>query len=362
VSNYCQNEQFDGPTDVAVDELGNIYIADQVNDRLQKYEANANYLGWVGGHRSNCCACGDDGAYQTSWSTSNTFSNIAAASLGHFNAPTNLVVDTNNNYIYVGDQSNNRVQRWSVSGQLQTGPGCWLGGDTTGWHCNTSTPVGSTDIRFNNPRGIGVDAAGNLYIIDTANHRIKKYDVSGTYLGCVGGGDEVFAPGCTIADGSVDAYFYSPSALVVAADGSIYIVDNGNDRVQKWDTAGNFLGWIGQGHTTGWITTGEAATGAGTSEGAFDSAWGIALDDAPDNFIFISDENNHRVQKWDTAGNYIGWIGKDHTSFVAGMPNPPASGGQLGEFNKPTGLAWDDLNQRLLIADRTNHRIQVFQF
>jgi DNA-binding beta-propeller fold protein YncE len=129
---------FNGPTDVAVDESGHVYVADTYNDRIQKFTSSGQFL----------TAWGGDGDGD-----------------GQFSRPGGVAVDTSGN-VYVVDTGNHRIQKFTS-----------LGDFLTAWGSE-----GSGNGQFDNPRGVAVDTSGNVYVADTRNHRIQKFTSSGQFL------------------------------------------------------------------------------------------------------------------------------------------------------------------------------------
>lgn len=359
-SNYCGSNGFSRIYGMDVDDSGNIYVVDNSYNRVQKYQSDGNYMGYIGNYDSTSDCDDYNGHYRSSWTTSSYATTAANTCLGCFNRPVKVTVDNTNGYIYVGDRDNHRIARYSLPGQLEETLGSYLGNNVAGWHNNAAISAGTGDNQFNQPYGIGVDSNGFLYIADGTNHRIKKYQTDGTYIGCIGGGDDDFSTGCTSSAGSGDAYFYTPTDIVVGSDGTLYITDTSNHRVQRFGSDGSFMGWIGQGSTTGWNTSGHHAPGSGKQEGAFSSPYGVELD--PDENLYIAEYGNHRVSKWNKEGVYQGWLGKDHTTFALGLDTIVTSGGNWGDLNGPIAVAYDESTDRLYVGEYHGQRVQAWQF
>jgi len=127
---------------------------------------------------------------------------------------------------------------------------------------------GAGDGQFVYPYGVAV-ADGSVYVTDFGNHRVQKFTSSGTFVakwGSVGGGDGQFS---------------YPYGVAVAADGSVYVADRGNHRVQKFDASGTFLAKWGS---------------SGTGDGQFSAPTGVAV--ASDGSVYVADRNNNRIQKF----------------------------------------------------------------
>jgi len=128
-------------------------------------------------------------------------------------------VDGNGN-VYVADSSNNIIRKITSAGVVSTLAGATSGGIADG--------TGSA-ARFFNPRGIAVDAGGNVYVADTGSHTIRKIDVNGT-VGTIAG----HASSVGAADGpGSSARFSSPTGISVDGQGNLYVADLGNGTIRK---------------------------------------------------------------------------------------------------------------------------------
>jgi DNA-binding beta-propeller fold protein YncE len=183
---------------------------------------------------------------------------------------------------------------------------------------------GTQPGQFNRPRGVAVAADGTIYVADTDNHRIQHVDSSGNVLHIWG----------SFADSSVGeapgGTFYEPWGIDVGPDGSVYVADTWNHRIQKFTPDGIFL--------NSWGYFGQAES--------IYAMWGprdVHVDQ--DGKVFVSDTGNKRILVFDQSGNAITEFGQ--------------AGYALGEFDEPVGLAASDTG-RLFVADTWNQRIQEF--
>ncbi|MEC4673689.1 MAG: 6-bladed beta-propeller [Nitrospirota bacterium] len=228
---------------------------------------------------------------------------------------------------------------------------------------------GVDDGEFRAPTGIAIDGEGYLYVADTDNHSIQKFDKDGNFIARWGGEAD-----------SEEGSFYYPRGLATTAEGYVFVADSGNNRVQKFDPDGNFM------HA--WGKFGFAWRGA--EAGSFDVPWGVATDQQGNlvvsdtsnariqkfqsdgtplikwgrdgsfdgaffyprgmgvdfvGNIFIADEGNHRIQKFDSRGNFLMKWGKE--------------GNGPGQFKSPWGVACDALGN-VYVVDSSNHRLQKF--
>ncbi|MCP4698826.1 MAG: hypothetical protein GY862_18540, partial [Gammaproteobacteria bacterium] len=162
--------------------------------------------------------------------------------------------------------------------------------------------------QFDAPSGLAVDSANNVYVSDTGNHRIQKFDSRGTFRLAWG------------ISGSGDGEFNSPNYMAIDSEDNVYVADNGNSRIQKFDNTGAFLLKWG---------------GPGTESGAFSARMGgIAVDSA--DHVYVSDYHNDRVQKFDDNGNFL---------FELKMHLPPGK-----RFAGPRGVALDSKDKIYVVA------------
>ena len=217
-----------------------------------------------------------------------------------FHLPEGIAVDSSSN-IYVADSNNHRVQKFDPNGSYLTQWGS----------------AGTGNGQFYFLRGIAVDSSGNVYVADTDNnHRIQKFNSSGSYLTQWG------------SYGTGDGQFNVPFGITVDSSGNIYVADSNNHRIQKFDSNGNFI--------TKWGS-------AGYGDGQFSNPYGVTVDSSGN--VYVADTINHRVQKFDPNGNFITKWGSGGTGD--------------GQFYYPHGITVDS-SGNVYVADSNNHRIQKF--
>jgi len=265
--------EFDSPWDVAIDSLGNVYVADRLNHRIQKFDSEGNFLTKWGSY-----GLGD----------------------GEFDSPWDVAIDSLGN-VYVADTLNHRIQKFDSEGNFLTKWGSY----------------GSGDGEFEGPNGIAVDSSGYVYVTDAGNHRIQKFDSEGNFLtkwGSYGSGDGEFING--------------PLGIAVDSLGNVYVTDAGSYRIQKFDSEGNFM--------TKWGSY-------GSGDGKFRFPFGIAIDSLGN--VYVTDADNSCIQKFDSEGNFVTKWG----SYGLGD----------GEFYLPSGIAVAS-SGCVYVTDAGNHRIQKF--
>jgi len=176
--------------------------------------------------------------------------------------------------------------------------------------------AGSGNGQLNLPESVAVDSSGNIYVVDTGNNRIQKFSSAGDYLSQFGG------------FGTGNGKLRSPSAITLDSAGNIYVADTGNNRIQKFSSAGVYVSQFGT---------------LGSGNGQFRSPSALALDSAGN--IYVADTNNHRIQKFSSAGVYVSQFG--------------TLGNGNGQFSTPQGVSLDNYGN-VLVSDTGNHRIEKF--
>jgi sugar lactone lactonase YvrE len=234
-----------------------------------------------------------------------------------FDAPFGMTIDSANN-LYVADTGNHRIRKITPGGLVTT-----IAGSTQG-----SADGQGTAAQFNQPEGITIDSAGNLYVADTYNHRIRKIDTAGNVT-TIAGSTRGYANGQGIA-----AQFNLPHGIIVKS-GNLYVTDTYNNRIRKI-TDGNVTTIAGSGR--------GSANGQGIAA-QFKAPFGITIDSA--NNLYVADTGNHRVRKI-TPGGLV--------TTIAGS-DPDYSVGRNAKFNGPYGITIDSADN-LYVADFGNIRIR----
>jgi DNA-binding beta-propeller fold protein YncE len=183
---------------------------------------------------------------------------------------------------------------------------------------------GSSEGQFQSPRAIAVASDGSLYVADSRNNRIQHLTAEGRLINAWGSFADVSkgaAPGGT---------FNEPWGIALGPDGSVYVSDTWNHRVEKFTPAGQFV--------TMWGHFGQAET-----PDAFWGPRGIAVD--PAGRVYVVDTGNKRVVIFDSSGKAIAQFGQ--------------AGADPGQFDEPVGIALD-ADGKIFVADTWNQRVQVF--
>ncbi len=268
------------------------------------------------------------------------------------NFPRNVAIAPDGS-VYVADSGNHRIVKFDAQGNY-----------VLSWGKKGQGPG-----EFNEPWGVAVDANGFVYVADTWNHRVQKFDGEGHFVTQWGyaamTGGQLTEPGA----------FFGPRAIAIGKDGNVYVTDTGNKRVQVFTPEGKFLAQHG---------------GAGVGPGQFDEPVGIAV--GPDGYFYVADTWNQRVQVFNPDFAYArewpvdGWysqsvVNKPYIAvdarnrvYVTDPENYRVIvfdkegkvllvfgqyGTDMSSFGLPNGIAVDK-DGNIYVADADNHRILVF--
>ncbi len=247
--------------------------------------------------------------------------------------PAGLALDGNGN-LYVADHGNNRVRRVDRQGVITTVAGGGAARTSQGSFSGDGGPA--AQARLQEPIGIVFDAAGNLYIADRDNARIRKINLDGVITTVAGTGEAGFS-----GDGgsATSARLSSPYYLAFDADGNLYIADKGNNRIRKVDRSG-VITTVAGGGKAGFLGDGGPATKADLR-----SPYGLALD--PYGNLYISEQDGARIRELDQDGIITTIAGTGVSSFSGEGEGGPATSAELGV---PQGIAFDR-EGNLYIAD-----------
>ncbi len=315
------------PEAVAVNTAGDVYVADQLSYVVQKFTAAGAFetqwgsyggghgqFGPIGGLATD--AAGDvyvvdsshdrvqkfdpNGAFLASWGGSGTaLGRFNFGSTQNFTQPPGGGIAVTGSYVYVADTDNHRIERFNLTG-----------GEPLQWGIHGSLPG-----QFAYPRGLAANAT-EVLVADDDNHRVQRFSPDGAYEAEAG------------THGAGAGQFSFPYGIALDAAGNAYVADNINARVVKLSPQLGFLGAWGE---------------HGTRPGQLAFPRALASDPAGD--TYVADTANDRVQVFDTNGNYLRTLG--------------ASARGPGQMTGPRGLAVDPTG-RLLVSDTVGNRVEVF--
>ncbi|MGH8974160.1 MAG: DUF7594 domain-containing protein, partial [Acidimicrobiia bacterium] len=288
------------PRTTAADGAGNVYVIDTDNHRARRIDTSGRITTIAG---TGTAGFSGDGGPATS---------------ARLNTPHGIAVDAAGN-VYIADPPNQRIRKVDTTGRITT----VAGNGNRGYN---GDGIPATSARLNYPKGVEIGPDGLLYIADNNNHRVRKVDAAGIIRTVAGTGTAGLS-----GDGgpATAARLYEPRNVVFGPDGSLYIVDQVNDRIRRVDTAGT-------------ITT-------------LASGFGLARDVAADaaGNVYVADESHKKIYRIDTARRIYTFAGTGASGFSG--DGGPANKAML---NGPRGVAWDPATGDILIADTMNHRIR----
>jgi trimeric autotransporter adhesin len=300
---------------IAVDGQGNLYIADTSNQRVRKVDTNG-VITTVAGN-GNAGFAGDGGP----------------AISAQLSAPWSVAVDGSGT-LYIADSGNNRIRKVAPNGVIST-----FAGNGAGKFSGDGSALTSS---LNSPRGVYLDGAGNLYIADTQNNRIRKTGADGMLVTVVGNGQGGFA-----GDGgpALQAQLSNPWSVTMDASGNLYIADIADYRVREVTTDGKITTIAGNGGI-GFSGDGGPATQAQITP--------VAVAVGAGGTIYVADQTNERIRAI-TSGtiNTIAGTGFYRYRGDGGMATAAV-------FNNPTNVGFD-AQGNLYLTDQENDAIRIIQ-
>jgi prepilin-type N-terminal cleavage/methylation domain-containing protein len=293
-----------------------IYVSDQTNSRVEQFNTSGTYLMGIGaGYQGVGGSVGSAGSLN-----------------GQFYQQFGVAADASGN-LYVADRLNNRVQKFNSSGTwLMTIP-LDCANNATPAACNASASNGE----LNEPYAVAVDPSGNIWVADTGNIRAQKFNSAGSYLLTIG------KPNGT-ANGEFKNFGNTPFGIATDASGNVYAMDVGNCRVEKFNSSGSFLMGIGAGYNGISGAIGSCGSGNGQFSSSSNPSNNIAINQSTGD-IWVSDESNTRVQKFNSSGTFLFSVGN--------------WGGCDGQFEGVTGITVDP-SGNLWTTDEDNDCAQEF--
>jgi RHS repeat-associated protein len=318
--------QFSVPIGMAVEANGDVWVADNSNNRLEKFSSSGSFIEAVGWGVS-------DGKEKAEVCTSSCQAGIAGSGEGQFKGLKDVAINPSTGNLYVDDSGNGRVEELSSSGTfvrafgttgtgtLKSPDGLTIGAGGVVWVADSGnnrivefsetggyeTSVGSEgsgNLEFKEPKAVAI-SGGNLYVDDFGNNRIEELSTKGTYLGQFG------------SLGSGNGQLKEPSRIAVdPLSGDLYVADHGNNRMEEFNPDGAFLAKFGQ---------------VGKSEGQFENLKGVTI--SPTGAIYVSDAGNERVQEFvPPAHGYTGAHDTQTIYYTAGANAMVASCGEHPEW------------------------------
>lgn len=256
---------FNGPSGMAFDKKGNLYVADIFNHQIRKISASGEVSVFAGNGKRG-------------------FANATKALSASFAFPVALAMDLEENLLVV-DEGNHAIRKINKQGVVSTLAGTGI----SGFQDNKN----GLQASFNQPNGIAIDAFGNIFITDQMNHRIRKINKEGEVSSFAGSG---IAGSADNVEGAL-ANFNHPRTITIDKIGNLYVGDVANNKIRKISATG--------------IVTTLAGTGAQGSQddslglrAGFNFPNGIAIDASGK--LYIADQLNNKIRTIETNGYFIG--------------------------------------------------------
>lgn len=294
---------------IAVDDGGNIYVADSRNNMIRKISADGVVTTIAG---SGIAGSADGKGVNAS-----------------FFYPEGVAVDRNG-ILYVADTHNNLIRKISPDGMVTT---------LAGQRIFHTIPGTDTVVRFDNPAGIAVDSSGYVYVADCGNDLIRKISPDGKVQDIAGNGKR------GAKDSScLNASFYLPGGLALDSTGNIYVADTYNNMIRKISPSGFVTTLAGRPFA-------GVANGKGSSA-SFSHPAGLTV--GPGGNIFVADVGNNKIRVISPDGI---------VSNFAGSGAPGATNGRdtIASFSRPYGVTADK-SGNIYVADYLNNQIRKISF
>ena len=308
--------QINTPSNMVLDAVGNLYIADSANNRVRRVSPGGVIVTVAG---NGVAGYSGDGGPATS---------------AMLNSPEGLAADADGN-VYIADTKNNRIRKLLPSGTI-----IGIAGNGNAAFFGDGGPANSASIHA--PEALYSAGGGHIYIADTGNQRIRELLPDGTITTVAGNGVQGVA-----GDGgpATSAQLNQPAGVTLDSAGNMYIADQGNNRVRMVSTNGTISTFAG----AATFALGDGGPAIGAQLSAPES---VALDAAGN--VYIADSGHNRIRV--VSGGTISTLAGTGVCCYEG-DGGPASAAQL---NSPWGLL-TDASGRLFVADSGNNAIRLIQ-
>jgi sugar lactone lactonase YvrE len=307
------------PHDVVVDKFGNFYIADGENHKIRKVDTRGIITTIAG------------------TGTSGYNGDEIAATNAELNLPTGIAVDDAGD-VYICDYGNSRIRKVDITGIITTIAG-------NGSFTYNGEGIPATAAAVNEPYGITADIHGNIYFTDAGFHRVREINTSGIIYTVAGNGVNGYS-----GDGgpATAAEFKELGYINVSSAGDIYVGDHVNFRIRKISPSGIITTFAGNG------SMGNSGDGMQATAATFSAPNGTAIDKAGN--VYIIDDYNHNLRVVNTSGIISTVAGTGIAGYNG--DNIPAKSAQL---TNPNSVSVDTIGN-VYIADANNQRIRKITY
>ena len=309
------------PTDAVLDRAGNIFIAEAGGQRIRMIGAATGIISTVAG-TGQAGFSGDGGP--------------AVDAL--MNQPIDLALDAQGRLL-VAESVNNVIRRIDLStGTISTVAG-------TGERGFEGDGGLATEAHLGRPRGIVLDASGNLFVTDSSNHRIRRVDAGTGVITTVAGTAEAGYSG----DGgpAMSAVLNDPGGIAADASGNLFFADRSNYRIRRIDAETGFISTI-----AGSGEVGFAGDNGPAGDAFLNRPAGVTVTRSG-GFLVIADTLNNRIRRWRPRDDLIRTFVGNGEARIIGDDGPATAAG----LYVPADLAFDSAGN-LVIADTSNHRVR----
>jgi YD repeat-containing protein len=256
-SEGVEEGEFKNPAGVAVDSSGDLWVADDLNHRVDEFSSASKFIEAIGWGVSN-------GKAEFEICKASCKTGLRGSGTGEFSEPIAIAINQSSGNAYIIDRGNDCVAELNSKGE----------------YVRTFGKKGSEHGELANPSGIAIDASGNVWVADSGNNRVQEFSAEGVFKASYG------------SYGSGEDQFHTPVGIAFS-NGNMYIVDQGNNRIEEMSTEGEYLGQLGS---------------KGTGNGQFATPSGIAVDPASGD-LYIADTGNSRIEELAPTGTYLDQFG-----------------------------------------------------
>jgi YD repeat-containing protein len=319
--------QFFTPSDIAIDAKGNIWVSQGFQGKVQKFSPSGEYLGLLAPYGTAAGQISDPTGVAVApkgnvWVVDRSTNRVevfgesgtfirqfgsAGSGDGQFSSPLAIDADSGG-HVWVLD-GGNRVEEFTEEGKFLAKFG--------------AKETGAGQLTLSYQAGLATDGEGHLWITDTDNNRVQRWVDEGALVRLHSELDSTFG-----TSGTADSQFNHPADVTVDPEGNVWVVDRGNNRVEKFGPGGEFLLKLGA---------------SGSGDGQFAQPAALTLDDAGN--VWVLDASNGRVQKFNAKGEFLTKFG--------------VSGKAAGQLLWADGLAMDSKGN-LWVSESFQGKVQKF--